>query len=423
MQNYSEDDHLQELMNLLPEGDAWPKDHNSNLGTALRPLAQQAARITQSANAIAADIYPATTTNYLEEWEATFGLPNECTVMESFSRSSPATMLLPDGALVRVAADVLRRPNMPDPTPLVESAATNYTRNPWGLLAVLSSQNANGEPTTSGTMPTHWTCPATFNGINRYVVEQGISNGIPYVGLRFKGTPTASGGQHIAFDATSAAPIGSGTTFTGSFFVRLAAGSNANTSFRILAQDSTGANAPVIISPSGNVLGLQRVSATFTTGASATGANMVFRLNYTIGQPLDVTVWLGAPQLELGSTATSVVLPIGNVIDQSTRAEDLYVPPATVEQRRQQVMARLVAKGGASKAYFENFAAALGYTITINEYQSTRAGVFRPGQRLTSEMMDYTWEVVVVSGPSNGLLECELRRIKPAHTRLAFKYV
>ena len=103
---------------------------------------------------------------------------------------------------------------------------------------------------------------------------------------------------------------------------------------------------------------------------------------------------------------------------------------ATVAQRRAALLAKIVALGGATPAYFISVAAALGYTITIRNgissdgtgwqhmwfvtAPSTTFSVFRTGQ---SAAGDY----LTVYG--NTMLECVLNRIKPAHTKLFFNYV
>jgi uncharacterized protein YmfQ (DUF2313 family) len=97
---------------------------------------------------------------------------------------------------------------------------------------------------------------------------------------------------------------------------------------------------------------------------------------------------------------------------------------ATVTQRRNSILAKLVANGGQSPAYFIAVAAALGFTVTITEgaagtHQWTihapltsivyfRAGVSTAGEPLAS------W--------GNSELECRLTMLKPAHSQLLFAY-
>ncbi|WP_244612340.1 putative phage tail protein [Brucella sp. 10RB9215] len=80
------------------------------------------------------------------------------------------------------------------------------------------------------------------------------------------------------------------------------------------------------------------------------------------------------------------------------------------------------------------------HTIEIEEFWPSKAGVLRAGQALIAEGEQFTWRVklqlisewifragVNTAGqPLGGFeisdIECELRRLKPAHTQLVFSY-
>ncbi|MGK0685334.1 YmfQ family protein [Serratia marcescens] len=114
----------------------------------------------------------------------------------------------------------------------------------------------------------------------------------------------------------------------------------------------------------------------------------------------------------------------------------------TLQQRRQQVLARINATGGLSRAYFINLAKSLGYDITIDEPQPFRAGVSRAGDRLYVEDIIWVWIVNIlnvnaqiyrfragssVSGErlmtfGGDVLEPMLNDLKPAHTYVVFTY-
>lgn len=113
---------------------------------------------------------------------------------------------------------------------------------------------------------------------------------------------------------------------------------------------------------------------------------------------------------------------------------------ATIQKRRSQVVAKLTGTGGQSKAYFIGYAAALGYTVTVEEYSPFRMGQHRMGKPLGDEGWAHTWAVVApqttivsfVMGKSstgeplqawgNAALQCSLEKIAPAHTELLFIY-
>lgn len=119
---------------------------------------------------------------------------------------------------------------------------------------------------------------------------------------------------------------------------------------------------------------------------------------------------------------------------------DPLCPPLTAAQQRQQMIARVENIGGQSPEYFIQFAAKIGYTITITEVACPRAGLSRAGQSASWGLPgDFIW-IVNVAGATlsffrTGLnrtgdplstgtdirwLEYELQRIKPAHTFLMF---
>lgn len=111
----------------------------------------------------------------------------------------------------------------------------------------------------------------------------------------------------------------------------------------------------------------------------------------------------------------------------------------TIQQREAQVVARLTDSGGQSAQHFINFAAQLGYTISIRNYAPSRFG--RPfGQPFGGEAWAHTWAVIApletvtrfafgqsgfgepFAAWSNAVLECELQARAPAHTILLFIY-
>lgn len=100
----------------------------------------------------------------------------------------------------------------------------------------------------------------------------------------------------------------------------------------------------------------------------------------------------------------------------------------------------LLAKGGASLPYFSQMAESLGHTIEIEEFWPSIAGSLQAGQPLISEGEQFTWRVKLqlisewifragvnqAGQPLGGFeisdIECELRRLKPAHTQIVFSY-
>ena len=99
---------------------------------------------------------------------------------------------------------------------------------------------------------------------------------------------------------------------------------------------------------------------------------------------------------------------------------------ATLAQQRAALLAKIASVGGQSKAYFIAVAAALGWTITIDEGApssfawTVHAAVvappvlFRAGASRAGDLLELL--------TPNTQLECVLRQIAPAHTVLTFSY-
>lgn len=109
--------------------------------------------------------------------------------------------------------------------------------------------------------------------------------------------------------------------------------------------------------------------------------------------------------------------------EQATGLPDqCLVDGGSTEQRRAAVVARLIATGGASEAYFVGLAATYGYEISVS-YPA-----------LHTWRVETPTEVALVNMTCNGdcndalqsygneQLECLLNRAKPAHTALEIAY-
>lgn len=97
-------------------------------------------------------------------------------------------------------------------------------------------------------------------------------------------------------------------------------------------------------------------------------------------------------------------------------------PAPTIEQRRDQVVARFANSGGQSAVFFIAYALTLGYVITITTYTPYTFGM--PfGLAMTGEAWAYAWTVnAPLAAADNLVLECEFERLKPAHTIVNFVY-
>jgi uncharacterized protein YmfQ (DUF2313 family) len=118
-----------------------------------------------------------------------------------------------------------------------------------------------------------------------------------------------------------------------------------------------------------------------------------------------------------------------------------YLDARTIEDRQRLAHQRWTGTGGQSIPYMISLAAKLGVAITVDEFWPTRTGGLRCGQRLRPEGTQFLWRINVpglmavvkfrtgASVTKHRLgsfkisdIECELRRVKPAHTVLVFNY-
>lgn len=108
------------------------------------------------------------------------------------------------------------------------------------------------------------------------------------------------------------------------------------------------------------------------------------------------------------------------LIDEWEASVGLAAPVgATIEQRRSRVLARLIGAGGQSRCRFIAFAAALGFTIAIDNFAPLRVGHFRVGDAVYGNAWGSAWRVRIIA--SQGLmttdqLKAELDAIRPAET-------
>jgi uncharacterized protein YmfQ (DUF2313 family) len=432
-------DYRQQLAALLPTGPALPREPGSVLMRLLEPPAAELARIELRAIALLDEADPRVTAEMLVDWERAFGLPDDCSPIDSFERASEATYF--DGAgVLRIASINVPRPvfdpltGQPTGTIWIEQGSANEVRNPRGEGLV---------PGSPGTMPTHWTLNVGA-GLTRQVVGAGVVNGMPYVDIRVSGTPTGTSGQIIAVEAVAGVPATSGEIWTSSAWLAIVGGSTAGlTNMRWNTQGTNGTSSTevtvnVII---GTISGtLQRFATTRPlNNAGTTHLRAGVEYNYAAGVPFDFTIRIAGAQIERGAVATSLVLPPVGSPGRSVRAPDI-ARTATVEERRDALLGRITGLGGQSRAYYIAVAAALGYPITIAEPRPFRCGISTVGMGLRDNEWAHCW-LVYSAGEAErlfrlgasavgdafrswgeNLLECVISRIAPAHTRVLFGY-
>jgi len=118
--------------------------------------------------------------------------------------------------------------------------------------------------------------------------------------------------------------------------------------------------------------------------------------------------------------------------------DDCTPAAVTLAERRDAIAARLAARGGQSPAYYIGVAAALGFSITITEFEP-----FTCETEITEPALDETWRhAFQVNAPEttirdftvespcserlrtwgNEILECRINALKPAHSFARYSY-
>lgn len=202
---------------------------------------------------------------------------------------------------------------------------TAVTNNVSFSVLTTTSRSDSATPGSSsgfgaGTIPTNWVdnsnTPAL--GTAMVVLGCGTEQGVDYVEIRWAGLPASTNAIRLAFESTTQITAAYGQTWTQSHFMKLSGGSLTNVGqFLIQPQNRTGAGASIntaatnIPSPGGV---LYRYYAHDTPDNQTTGAiQPEIGFNFTLNQPVDLTLRIGWPQLELnnqgiaGSVASATV--------------------------------------------------------------------------------------------------------------------
>lgn len=117
---------------------------------------------------------------------------------------------------------------------------------------------------------------------------------------------------------------------------------------------------------------------------------------------------------------------------------EAYATSNEQSARRAALLGRLATLGGQSRAYFVAVAAALGYDISISEFvphsvlDDVEASVVgqrwafawqvNAGEYSVNEISTESLVTEPLAAWGNDLLECVIKRLKPAHTNVLFAY-
>ncbi|WBV44149.1 hypothetical protein [Pseudoroseomonas cervicalis] len=206
---------------------------------------------------------------------------------------------------------------------LVELARDNLIRNPRTEGSVAG---------TPGTPPTFYGVAGSTVNLTRTILGAGSEDGVPYFEMRLSGTPNATTSYRLALEGVStSAPAAFGQSWALSVFLRLTGGAlpaAGGPQLVLIERDAAGAalGTPQISSslvPGGGPLVAQRFVLGITAAQAAT-ALLTPELRFPLqnGVPVDFTYRIGAPQLEQGRNASSLILPPAGAPAAASRAAE-----------------------------------------------------------------------------------------------------
>lgn len=239
-----------------------------------------------------------------------------------------------DGVLQEAAAATVRWDySTGTRTLLNEAASTNSIPNPRAEGGV------TGSP---GTQPTGWSISASGSGITRTIVAIGTADGIPYIDFKLAGTASSGATFQVIFMTTTTIAATVGETWTASIYRKLIAGgyTGVTTSLNVIETggSSTPSTSQAFTATSADLY-TQRTTVTRTiTTANNTHIRSRVLFAVTNGATIDITLRIGAPQLEEAAAATSVILPPVSTPGASTRdmerlytARNIWTSPALAD--------------------------------------------------------------------------------------------
>jgi hypothetical protein len=230
-------------------------------------------------------------------------------------RATSATRVNSAG-LIEVVGNNVPRLDYPPlggcPSILVEPQRTNHILNTGMQGAIVG---------TPGVLPTTWN--NGLIGLTQQIIGLGVENGLNYIDIRFSGTSGGSGTalQRILFNQLTQITATPSQTWTLSCYLKLISVPNPPISTQLVFFDLTNLGGFIAvgqqsITPDNS---FKRFSYTRTTSNNVNTARIqtILQFSTTTGQFYDFTFRLYAPQLELGSNATSYIPTVESAVTRN----------------------------------------------------------------------------------------------------------
>jgi hypothetical protein len=202
---------------------------------------------------------------------------------------------------------------------LIEGQRTNQVRNP------------RAEGAAAGVYPTNWSGTVLNAGITASPTGAPFDiGGVRCIDLAYSGTTSGPYNVVQFFDANATAAA-TGTAVTASVFAALVAGAfpaGSTAEMTIREHDSGDAFLRQTLFSLAALTGtLDRIIGTVTTGASTATVRVGLRVTIPTATTTSFTLRLGFPQLELGSFASTPILPPVGTPAAALRGTDILTAP------------------------------------------------------------------------------------------------
>lgn len=201
-----------------------------------------------------------------------------------------------------------------------QAPRTNFVRNPR------AEGSRTGRLGAGGAAPTHWLVMAP-EGVAIEILGAGGECDLSYVDIRFVGRAEISGMCSIYAEQGRTAVAEAGQDWTLSAFMRMVGGSMAGVEAVNLYFDENGADGAYLDGqpvaqrlPGTDELDSQRYAATHRLRRRET-ASMTGYIQIAIAaeKPVDFTLRIAGPQIEMGAYASDLILPPAGLIEVSAR--------------------------------------------------------------------------------------------------------